>query len=77
MLLLVKISQIHGFFYKKLGEGASSKSFLILVKILVFLVPSSKFLIQFLIIFDQNLHPMSDIVLNISSFFNFEHNTKT
>ena len=29
---------------------------------------SSKFLI---------LHPMSDIVLNISSFFNFEHNTKT
>ena len=42
------------FFYKKLGEGASSKS--------------SKFLI---------LHPMSDIVLNISSFFNFEHNTKT
>ena len=27
------------FFYKKLGEGASSKSFLILVKILVFLVP--------------------------------------
>ena len=58
---IIWFKRFHVFlFNKKLGEGASSKGFFILVKILLFLVQKISYLVSLLllIIFDKNFHLM-------------------
>ena len=69
LLFSLRSFAIHVFSYKKLGEGSSSKSLLILVKPSLFLIPNVSYSVSFHFWYKFSFKEWCFYVFLISSFF--------